>query len=102
MATGNVLVEDFHVEADAFLGGKGVHVAADGVDLARNVLRGAVGLPLNTMCSMKCEMPFEWGSSSREPVFTQTPMETERICCICSVMTVSPLGSTSRRICRVS
>ena len=39
---GNVFVEHLHVEADAFFGGEGVHVAADGIDLAGNLLRGAV------------------------------------------------------------
>ena len=37
-----MLVQDFDVKADALLGGKGIHVAADGVDLAGNVLGGAV------------------------------------------------------------
>ena len=53
-------------------------------------------VPLKTMCSTKCEMPFEAASSSREPVFTHMPMEMERMCCISSVMTVSPLGNTRR------
>src|SRR6266704_3264523 len=37
-----------------------------------------------------------------EPVLIQIPIETERMCCISSVMRVSPLGKTSRRILRVS
>src|SRR5215831_20467375 len=59
-------------------------------------------VPLKTMCSIKCEMPFHCGSSSREPVLIHTPIETERICCISSVMMASPLGSTSRRMLRTS
>ena len=39
---GQMLVQHFDVEADTFLGGEGVHVAADGVDLAGNFLRAAV------------------------------------------------------------
>ena len=39
---GQMLVQHLDVEADAFLGGEGVHVAADGVDLARNFLGAAV------------------------------------------------------------
>ena len=39
---GNVFVEHLNVEADAFLGGEGVHIAADGIDLAGNLLGGAV------------------------------------------------------------
>ena len=37
-----MLIEHLDVEADTFLGGEGVHVAADGVDLARDFLGGAV------------------------------------------------------------
>ena len=37
-----MLVEHLNGEANAFLGGEGVHVAADGVDLARNFLGGAL------------------------------------------------------------
>jgi len=36
-----MLVENFNVEADALLGGEGVHVAADRIDLAGNGLGGA-------------------------------------------------------------
>src|SRR5436309_9849805 len=36
-----VLIEDFYVEADTFFGGKGVHVAAYGIHLTRDVLRRA-------------------------------------------------------------
>ena len=37
-----VLIEHLHVEADALLGGEGIHVAANRIDLAGNVLGGAV------------------------------------------------------------
>ena len=39
---GNVLIEHFDVEADTFFGGEGVHVAADGIDLAGDLLGSAV------------------------------------------------------------
>src|SRR5208283_4039860 len=38
----NVFVEHLDAEADALFGGEGVHVAADAVDLAGNLLGGAV------------------------------------------------------------
>jgi len=57
-------------------------------------------VPLKTMCSAKCEMPFTSGSSWREPVRIHTPADTERICGITSLSTVSPLGSTVRRMLR--
>src|ERR1700730_5934058 len=37
-----MLVQDFDIEADAFLGRKGVHVAANGVHLTRNFLSRAL------------------------------------------------------------
>ncbi len=43
---GHVLVQHLDVEADTLLGGKSVHVAADGIDLARDLLRTAVLGPL--------------------------------------------------------
>ena len=39
---GQMLVQHLDVEADAFLGGEGIHVAADGIHLAGDLLRGAV------------------------------------------------------------
>ena len=38
----NIFVQHLDVEADALLGGEGVHVAADGIDLAGDLLGGAV------------------------------------------------------------
>jgi hypothetical protein len=37
-------------------------------------------VPLKIMCSMKWDSPFSASVSSRAPAFTQTPMETERVC----------------------
>ena len=37
-----MLVEHLDVEADTFLGGEGVHVAANGVDLTRDFFSGAM------------------------------------------------------------
>ena len=57
-------------------------------------------VPLNTMCSTKCEMPLTSGSSLREPAFSQIPIDTERMWSMRSVIIVSPLGRTSRWIVR--
>ena len=35
-------------------------------------------VPLKSMCSIKCEIPFSWDVSRREPVRIQTPSETDR------------------------
>src|SRR5262249_24299783 len=59
-------------------------------------------VPLKTMCSMKCEMPFRSEGSRREPVRIQMPTETERTCGIRSVMTTRPLGRTSLSMSRRS
>src|ERR1035438_10064413 len=50
-------------------------------------------VPLNSMCSMKWEIPVWRGSSRREPVAIHTPTETERTCGMASVMTRKPLAS---------
>ncbi len=49
-------------------------------------------VPLNTMCSMKCERPFCSGASQREPFPTQMPTETERTCGMVSLITRTPFG----------
>src|SRR5882672_10138280 len=48
-------------------------------------------VPLKSMCSMKCVIPFCSGDSRREPVPTQTPTETERTCGMTSLITRTPL-----------
>src|SRR6185369_1511151 len=50
-------------------------------------------VPLNSMCSMKCEMPFYSDDSRREPEPIQMPTETLRTCGITSVMIRTPLSS---------
>src|SRR6266849_11029371 len=57
-------------------------------------------VPLNSMCSMKCVIPFCSGDSRREPVPTHTPTETERTCGITSVITRTPLGRRVNSISR--
>src|SRR5471030_1685217 len=52
-----------------------------------------VVVPLNSMCSMKCVMPFCSGVSRREPAPTQMPTETERTCCMASEITRTPFES---------
>src|ERR1035437_7147770 len=50
-------------------------------------------VPLNSMCSMKCEMPFCSVVSRREPEPIQTPTDTLRTCGMTSVITRTPLPS---------
>ena len=90
-----MLVEHARVEADHFLGGERVEHSADAVHFARDIFRRAARVPLNTMCSMKCEMPLSSAGSRREPLRSQMPTETEWTCSIGSVITTSPFGSTS-------
>ncbi len=54
---GQMFIQHLNVEADALLGGEGVEVAADGIDLRAISSAVRVWVPLNTMCSRKCEMP---------------------------------------------
>ena len=55
-------------------------------------------VPLKTMCSRKCEMPFSDSFSWREPDRSQTPIEMDRTTGMVSVMTVRPFGKTSFRM----
>src|ERR1019366_8224447 len=50
-------------------------------------------VPLNSMCSIKCEMPFCPVDSRREPEPIQMPTDTLRTCGITSVITRTPLPS---------
>ena len=96
-----VFVEDFGVEAHQLLAGEGVEVAADRIHRPRNVLRRAAVVPLNSMCSMKWEMPLRSAVSRREPVHTQTPTETDRTCRMRSLITRRPLASVVISISRI-
>src|ERR1041385_6737314 len=59
-------------------------------------------VPLKSMCSIKCVIPFCSGDSRREPVPTHTPTETDRTCGMTSVMTRTPfervVSSISRTV----
>jgi hypothetical protein len=48
------------------------------------------GVPLKSMCSMKCEMPAWCSGSNREPTPIQTPRASERTPARGSVTTRSP------------
>ena len=50
-------------------------------------------VPLKSMCSMKCEMPFCSGVSWRDPESIHTPTETERTWGMVSVITRTPFES---------
>src|ERR1035438_10116845 len=50
-------------------------------------------VPLKSMCSMKCEMPFCPVDSRREPEPIQIPTDTLRTCGMTSVITRTPLPS---------
>ena len=92
-----VLVEHLDVVAGVFLRGERVEVAADRIDLLRDVLgRCAWPVPLKSMCSTKCAMPSCASGSWRDPRVSQTPMLTDRTCGMRSVTRRSPFGRTSR------
>ncbi len=90
---GEVLIENLGVEADQLLGGEGVEIAAESVHARAMSSAERLVVPLNSMCSMKWEMPFCSGVSRREPEPIQMPTETERTCGMASVITRTPLAS---------
>src|SRR6266568_701422 len=97
-----MLVKHLDVEADALFCGECVHVAADRIHLASNIFGGTVlrSLEHHVLDEVGNSVPLEVLIAGARLI--QIPIETERMCCISSVMRVSPLGKTSRRILRVS
>ena len=89
-----VVAEQPHVEGRVLLRREGVHVAADGVDrLGDRPRAAALGLPLKSRCSRKCEIPACASVSSRDPVPTQKPTHAERTSTMRSVTSCTPAGS---------
>ena len=62
------------------LGADAIEVAIDRQGIAR-------GVPLNVMCSRKCETPASSLDSSRLPVLTKNPAATECACSFNSAIT---------------
>ncbi len=52
-----------------------------------------VGVPLNIMCSRKCDTPASAGVSSRDPVRTKNPTATDRAAGLVSPMICNPFGN---------
>ena len=88
-----MLVEHLGVEADQFLGGEGVQIAADGIDRARDIFGRAVGGALEEHVLDEVRDAVLLGVSRREPVPIQMPTDTERTCGMVSVITRTPLAS---------
>src|SRR5689334_783849 len=55
-----------------------------------------VSVPLNSMCSRKCAAPCSSAGSSRAPVSTHSPIDTDRTCGIDSVTSRSPRRGSER------
>jgi len=75
---GQVLVQNFCVEADLLLGSEGVEHAADGIHFRGDGFGGAALRALKDMCSIKCASPFSSGTSRREPFANPQADGTER------------------------
>ena len=64
---------------------------------ARSRARSGASVPLNTMCSSRCDTPIRSRGSCSDAARTHAPNETDRTPGMCSESTVSPLGRTVRR-----
>jgi hypothetical protein len=53
-------------------------------------------VPLKTMCSVKCAIPFRAAVSLLDPLRSHIPTEIDRTCGIGSVTITNPFGNTSR------
>ena len=85
-----VLVEHARLERRVLAGGVRVERAAEHLERERDVARGAAAVPLNTMCSSRCETPICSRRSCTDAARTQAPNDTDRTPGMCSESTVSP------------
>src|ERR1017187_6840405 len=91
----NILIQNLDIEADALFSGESVEVAADGVDLSRELVGRARSGALEDHMLDKVGYAIEG-----EPESIQTPIETERTWGMLSVRTSRPLGRRVRRMLR--
>ena len=75
-----MVIEDAHVETGVLLGGERIHLPANGIDGARDLLgRPDWRSPEHQVLDQMGD-PAAPSGSAREPVSTQTPTATERTC----------------------
>jgi len=94
---GDMLSQGLDVEADGFLAGEGVQVAANGIHLTGDQLRGAGAgaLEEHVLHEMRDAVGLRWLAAGAG--LNPDAHGTERICSMRSVKTIRPLGSTVRR-----
>ena len=92
-----LLIENFDVEGRRLAGSKGIHLAAEAIDLLEISMAERERVPLKNICSMKWEKPACAFCSSRDPILTQMPTVTDLATAYRSVTTRMPLSSTSLR-----
>ena len=89
-----VMTQDLGMKTGMFLGGEGVGKPSDSVQFLGNLLSAAIPGPLKDHMFDKVGNPVQPGDSSRDPLSTQIPTETETRWGSFSVMILSPLGKT--------
>lgn len=92
---GQMAVQHPAVEAGTLLGGKGVHLAADGVGFPGNVLGGTALGPFEEHVLNKMRRAGLRRGLLREPPPTQMPRAAERTVSMGSVTMRTPLGRVS-------
>ena len=91
---GEPRVERAAVEAGVLLGRERVHVAAEPVDLSRDLRVGAAARPLEEEVLEKVREPPARRRLAADPARTKKPSENERTSVIGSTRTVTPLSRT--------
>ena len=99
-SNGEVFVEHFGVQADLLFRSKSVQHAADGIHFASDVFGGAaVGSFENHVLQEMGQAVFGENFAAGT-IANPNPTETERTCCMVSVITIKPLGRAWRWISR--
>ena len=86
----HVGLEHPRVIGGAFDTGRRIEIAADGFDFFGDLPRARRRVPLNAICSRKCDIPCSSRRSSRLPEAIHTPSEAVSRCGIASVTTLMP------------
>ena len=68
-----LVVDDLYRKTRFLVRRKSVEIAAEPVLLDGDVESRAFAVPLKTVCSIKCEMPFSSAGSCREPTRKKNP-----------------------------
>jgi len=97
-----MLIKYFHIERGGLPGGKGVHLATQRIDLARNVAGRPAGRAFEEHMFNEMGISGCAGCSSRDPALTQMPTVTDLRVGIRSLTKRTPFSRMSLRYTKIT